>query len=360
MTAPDRDPPFPTMVIGSLPRPLWVQDVIADRIAGRLSAPGADGLLDAGVRSAVLMQERAGLDYLSDGEYRRENYTRVFADKVGGFRREKAWRGPLMLHAFVVEELERRGPIVSDEAEFLRRNTGRGIIVPLPSPCAVGDLLWHPQHSADAYPVREDFVRACAPILREEILALSRAGVDAVQLDEPLLPRLADPETYGLEPDPASLQAAVELSVETIGEVAKGLDGIFFSVHLCHAHGERNRVIPQARDLIMEAVRRMPADRFAMEFNSPVARQLQPLKEFPDDKLLGLGVIAPGRPEVETPETVVRRVEAAMRFVDRERISLNPDCGFATTAGNGANFDRAFLKLSAMCRAARLLRDRYR
>ena len=360
MTAPPLDTLFPTMVIGSLPRPRWVQDVIADRIAGRLSAPEADKLLDAAVRSSVLMQERAGLDYLSDGECRRENYTRVFADKVGGFRREKVRRGPLMLHAFVVEELQPRGPIVSDEAEFLRGSTDRRIIVPLPSPCAVGDLLWHPQHSAEAYPSKEGFVRACAPVLRDEILALSRAGVDAVQLDEPLLPRLADPETYGLEADLASLQAAVELSVETIGEVAKGLDGVFLSVHLCHAHGERNRVIPQARDLIMDAVRRMPADRFAMEFNSPVARQLQPLEGFPEDKLLGLGVIAPGSPEVETPETVVGRVEAAMRFVDKERITLNPDCGFATTAGNGANLDRSFLKLSAMCRGAQLLRDRYR
>ena len=360
MTAPDQDTLFPTMVVGSLPRPRWVQDVIADRIAGGLSGPEADRLLDTAVRSAVLMQERAGLDYLSDGECRRENYTRVFADKVDGFRREKARRGPLLLHAFAVDELRPRGPIVSDEAEFLRRQTGRRVIVALPAPCTVADLLWHPRHSAEAYPTREGFVRACVPILRDEILALSRAGVDAVQLDEPLLPRLADPETYGLEADLASLQQAAELSVETIGEVAKGLDGIFLSVHLCHAHGEQHRVMPQARDLIMDAVRRMPVDRFAMEFNSPVARQLQSLEGFPDDKLLGLGVIAPGSPEVETPETVVHRVEAAMRFVDKERLTLNPDCGFATTAGNGANFDRAFLKLSAMCRGARLLRDRYR
>ena len=118
--------------------------------------------------------------------------------------------------------------------------------------------------------------------------------------------------------------------------------------------------MPQARDLIME--------RGAENAGGPVRDGVQQpgcpaaavaSREFPDDKLLGLGVIAPGSPEVETPETVVHRVEAAMRFVDKERLTLNPDCGFATTAGNGANFDRAFLKLSAMCRAARLLRDRY-
>ena len=50
-------------------------------------------------------------------------------------------------------------------------------------------------------------------------------------------------------------------------------------------------------------------------------------------------------------------VEAAMQFVGKERLTVNPDCGFATTARNGANLDRAFLKLSAMCKGARLLRE---
>ena len=357
MTAPCEDTLFPTMVVGSLPRPRWVQDVITDRIAGRLSGPEADELLDSAALSAILMQEAAGLDYISDGEYRRENYTRVFADKVGGFRREEARRGPLLLHAFVVDELQRHGPIVSDEAEFLRRHTDRKVIVTLPAPCTIGDLLWHPQHSAEAYPTRESFARACVPILRDEILALSQIGVDAVQLDEPLLPRLAHPETYDLDANLASVEGAVELSVQTINDVTEGLDGIFTSVHLCHAHGGQDRVIPYACDLIMGAVRRMRADRFAMEFNSPVAQKLQSLEDFPDDKLLGLGVIAPGSREVETPEIVVQLVEAAMQFVGMERLTVNPDCGFATTARNGANLDRAFLKLSAMCKGARLLRE---
>ena len=357
MSVPCQDTLFTTMVVGSLPRPRWVQGVIADRLAGRLSEPEADEFLDAAVVSAILMQERAGLDYISDGEYRRENYTRVFADRVGGFRREQARRGPLLLHAFVVDELQPRGPIVSHEAEFLRRHTDRKIIVALPAPCTIGDLLWHPQHSAPVYPTRESFVRACVPILRDEIRVLSQLGVDAIQLDEPLLPRLAHPETYGLEADRASLEGAVALSAQTINEVTTGFGDIFTSVHLCHAHGARDAAIPHARDLIMGGVRSMRADRFAMEFNSPLAQALQSLEGFPEDKLLGLGVIAPGDHQVETPEIVVQRVEAAMQFVGKERLTLNPDCGFATTASNGANLDRAFLKLSAMCEGARRLRD---
>jgi 5-methyltetrahydropteroyltriglutamate--homocysteine methyltransferase len=103
----------------------------------------------------------------------------------------------------------------------------------------------------------------------------------------------------------------------------------------------------------------MQADRFAMEFNSPAARTLQSVKEFPPDKLLGLGVIDPGSREMETPELVVQRAERAMRFVEKERLTLNPDCGFAVTANNLRSLDEVYLRLSTMCRGAQLLRDAY-
>jgi 5-methyltetrahydropteroyltriglutamate--homocysteine methyltransferase len=304
------------------------------------------------------MQERAGLDYISDGEWRRENYARVFADSVGGFRRQQVQRGSLTLHAFVVDKLQPRGPIVSTAAEFLRRHTDRKTIVALPSPCTVGDLMWHPIHSAAAYPTREAFVRACVPILRHEVIALAGLGVDAVQLDEPLLPRLTDPQTYGYF-NLADLQAAAALSVETINGVAEGLEEVYISVHLCHAHGEQYHVTPGTGALIMDAVKRMRVDRFAMEFNSPIAKQLQPLKAFPPDARLGLGVINPHSSEVETPETVVQRAERALQFVEKERLTLNPDCGFATTATSPRKLDDVYLKLAAMCQGARLLRDAY-
>ena len=107
-----------------------------------------------------------------------------------------------------------------------------GSSFPCLPPCAVGDLLWHPRHSADAYPVREDFVRRLrtgSP--RGDPRAIPGRRRRRFSSTSRCCPASPTPETYGLEPDLASLQAAVELSVETIGEVAKGLDGIFFSVH---------------------------------------------------------------------------------------------------------------------------------
>ena len=340
------------MVVGSLPRPPAVMDVIARRSRGLLSDAEADLLLDDSIIEAIQLQERAGLDYISDGEWRRENYARVFADKVDGFSRESAQRGPLQMRAVAVDKITARGPIVCPEAEFLRRHTQRKIVVAMPSPCTVADLTWHPERSAAAYATRDAFVEACIPIIREELISLCALGVDAVQLDDPLLSRLANPALYAL--DPAALDAVVERSIESVNAVVEGLDDAFVSVHLCHGH--ENEVTPATQNLMGRAVQGMRVDRLAMEFNSPVARQLQSLEDFPSDKILGLGVIHPSTSDVETPELVVERVRTALPFVPRERVILNPDCGFSCTASSDSELDTVFRKLSALCGGARLLR----
>ena len=106
MARPTDDTLFPTFVVGSLPRPRWVQDVIEDRLSESITDNKADLLLDDAVPMAIRLQERAGIDYVSDGEWRRENYARVFADSVSGFERRQVQRGRLTLQAFVVAKLD--------------------------------------------------------------------------------------------------------------------------------------------------------------------------------------------------------------------------------------------------------------
>jgi 5-methyltetrahydropteroyltriglutamate--homocysteine methyltransferase len=134
---------------------------------------------------------------------------------------------------------------------------------------------------------------------------------------------------------------------------------VFISVHLCHAHSNRRHVTKGPYDAIIGALAQMNVQRFAMEFATPDAGGIGVLKDFPEDKVLGLGVIDHTDVQVETPNVVVDRVERAMEFVPKERITLNPDCGFAPSSGNPMDLDEAYLKLRAMCQGARLLRERY-
>jgi 5-methyltetrahydropteroyltriglutamate--homocysteine methyltransferase len=355
---------FPTFVVGSLPRPQWVRDVIEDRKQGVLSRDAADRLLDAAVRSAITLQERAGLDYVSDGEWRRESYVKVFADAVEGFVYDAHIEpgvepASAIPYPAVVSRLKARRPIAAGEARFLKKHTAAKVMVAIPSPYTIGRRMWVAQHSSPAYPTREAFMEACIPIVRREVLRLVKLGVDAIQLDDPWLALLVDPD-YRRRESITDIDHEKEMSVKCVNGVTEGIVGVLFSVHLCHAHFNRKHSTKGPYDAIMDALGPMNVHRFAMEFATPDAGGIGVLTRFPKDKMLGLGVIDHTDKNVETPEQVVARVEAALEMLPTGRISLNPDCGFSPSSINPMDLDEAYLKLRAMCRGATLLREKYR
>ena len=83
------------------------------------------------------------------------------------------------------------------------------------------------------------------------------------------------------------------------------------------------------------------------------------LKEIPEDSLIGLGAVECRFEHIDTPEEIVTRVEEAMKYVDAERPSLNPDCGFAPGMRSGPPLEEAYLKLKNQAQAARRLREMY-
>ena len=354
---------FPTFVVGSLPRPQWVRDLIEDRKAGRIDDLAFNRLLDDAIPSAVRMQERAGLDYISDGEWRRESYVKVFTQAVEGFTEDLLPSGGAapftqLRYPAVTEALAVTSPIATDEAEFLRTRTDSKIIVAVPSPYTIGRRMWSPEHSTRAYPTREEFIEACVPIVRDELQRLDAIGVDVLQLDDPWLGLLVDPD-YRVNESITNVDHEIELSVNSVNAVVDGLDVAPVSVHICHAHFNREHSTQGPYDLIIDALGEMNVDRLAMEFATPDAGGIEVLKDFPSDKHLGLGVIDHTDRHVETPQEVTARAEAAMEYVPKERLTLNPDCGFSPSSSNPMDLDEAYLKLSAMSKAAIILRERY-
>ena len=128
---------FPTTVIGSLPRSAWVRELILDRKDGKISEEETDRLLNPAIESALRLQERAGLEEVTDGEWRRESYVKVFADRVRGFRADLNPSGGLPYPA-VVEPIEHYRPLVVDEIRYIRGRTRRRIKATLPAPYIIG------------------------------------------------------------------------------------------------------------------------------------------------------------------------------------------------------------------------------
>lgn len=380
---------FPTIPVGSLPRPQWVRELVAERKAGRVSDSEADRLLDDAVPLAIRLQERAGLTVVSDGEWRRTHYATVFAECVDGFKpglvpnagariAERRAAPARTGDPGVVSTIERKRPIAAREAEFLRKHTSQPIIVALPSPYTLAWRMWSAQHSASAYPTRESFMDAIIPIIRAEVLELVQLGVDAIQIDNPWPPIIIDPNLEeSTSPMPTEWASAsddaaedlvreAELCVKCVNGVTEGIDDVFLNLHVCHTRGHTTR---ESYGVIIRVLDQMHIDRFALEFATPEAGVTDALKDFPENKILGLGVIHPFDANVETPEQVADIAERAIEYVPKERISLNPNCGFAPGAGSGrrrttgtnipVDLDGAYLKLQAMSQGAELLRQRH-
>ena len=258
----------------------------------------------------------------------------------------------------VVDKIATRDPgFVASEIRFLKSITQRKIKATLPAPALLGERMWDPTRSSGAYPTREEFVQACVPVLRNELELIRDAGADIVQIDDPHLCLFVDPEVRGNYKD---ADKAADFAVDMVNQVVDGVDGVRLAVHLCRRAGARAR--NEARfaggyDAIIHQLNRLRVHHLTMEFTSPDSGDMQIFKKLREDFEIGLGCVSVTPGEIDSPECIVERVRKALKFVAPERITLNPDCGFAPGSGASVSMDEVFQKIQNEVTAARILRQ---
>jgi 5-methyltetrahydropteroyltriglutamate--homocysteine methyltransferase len=348
-------PLFPASVVGSIPRPLHVRELIA-----KPSWDESDEhAMDAAIRYAVSMQEFAGLDVVTDGEWRRRSYIGVIAELAHGFTLEvnpadgRPW-------TVVTDKLAPKEPgFIASEATFLKGVARAATKITLPAPGLLGERLWDATRSKGAYPKREDFVRDCVAPLRREIELIREIGIDIVQIDDPHLCLFVDPMVRSDYDDP---DRAADFAVDMTNALVDGFTGIKFAVHLCRRAGARVRGEKHHAGTygpILAQLNRLNVQHLTMEFTAAGADDLESLGRLREDFELGLGVVDVTPGANEDVHRIVERVERALQRVDRTRITLNPDCGFAPGSAAKVDVDEVFLKLRAEAEAARVLRERH-
>lgn len=345
---------FPTSVIGSLPRPDYVRELIADD--GAIDPDDYQRWMQAAIRSAVAMQESAGLDVISDGEWSRKSYIGVIAELAHGFELSinpadgRPW-------TVVVDRLAPRKPgFIAQEVAFLKQLTQRQIKATLPAPALLGERMWDPEKSARAYPNREDFVADCVPILRREIELLQQEGVSIIQVDDPHLCLFVDPAVRAKYEDP---DRAADFAVDMDNQVVAGFGNLRLAVHLCRRAGARARGEAQHQggyDPIMSQLKRLDVGHITMEFTTPGSGEMSVFRELPEHVEIGLGCVSCLPGEIDSVETIVSRVKEALKYVDASRITLNPECGFAPGSAAKVSIDEVYTKLKNEVAAAHQLR----
>ena len=377
---------FPVTVVGSWPRPTWLLQALRKRQSGELSFEQFNTLANDAVLEALRYQEEAGVDVVTDGEQRRDNFYSFVVEKLEGVKLmtlshlldfikdrasfEETLRA-LDVPAFAmkspvaVDKIRPKARLAVDEVEFVKSHTDKKVKVPLPGPYMLTRSSWFPGLSDTAYPTLEDLGKDVSKILHDEILALKEAGADFIQLDEPVLSQVV----HGAEGAETFMCAALatrkdpteELSyaLELVNQTLKGVSGVKLGVHVCRGNWSRKEDVLLKGNYgpLLPYLTEMKVDQLVLEFATPRAGELKVFKEYGDEKELGLGVVNPRSSEVESPDLVVSRVREATQFFDPSRIYLNPDCGFGTFAERPVNdAQTAFAKLKSISQAAQRLR----
>lgn len=341
---------FPTSVVGSLPRPLWIQDYIST---------GGDPFgqpLDKAVAFVVALQEQIGLDIVTDGEWRRKSYIGPISAITESFAEHEP-KGQPWRYAVTQPITHKHPGFFAREAAFLRAQTNKKIKICVPSPYLIGRRCWDEKESSFIYPNRRSFIDEIIPILRDELRLLRDAGADIIQIDDPHICLLADSETRSQFPDP---EAELRYACQTVNAVLDGLTGVYTALHLCRRNRGRQGWVGQGGyEPIISALSQIQVDEFVMEYTLPVVGDMSALKYLPTRFRIGLGCVDCRFEHIDTPGEIVGRVEKALTFVAPERLTLNPDCGFAPGSERVMSLDEPYLKLKNEVAAAQILRKKY-
>ena len=356
--------PLSVMGIGSWPRPGWMLRAMHDRLEGRLSDEEFRATADDAVRLSVDAQIRAGVDVLTDGEQRRDNYASfvgglldncqliplsdltAMVDDAEKFQRELgALDVPAgeVRHPVVYGRLGRSRSLAVHEIEFARMCSDRPVKVALPGPYLLTRTMWLDCLTERPYETRDELAADVVRVLREEAHFLLASGAALVQFDEPVLTEVVhgnhgDGRTFmcgalseRLEPD-----AELDFAVGLLNEVVRGLPQERLGLHVCRGNWtpDESAALSGGYGPLVDVLKRVEVGTLFLELATPRAGDVEVLSALPDDRRIGVGVVNPKTAEVEPMEVVRQRISRAIDLFGRERVLLTPDCGFATYADN--------------------------
>jgi 5-methyltetrahydropteroyltriglutamate--homocysteine methyltransferase len=355
-------PPFRADHVGSLLRPAALKKARAE------NSPQLGKIEDDCIREAVRMQEAAGLQAVTDGEFRRAFW---HVDFLTGFDGIVATQGQyaLKFHGedgaesetrsmmVVNKKVRRTRPIMLEPFKFLKSATTKTAKLCIPAPTYLHMRGGRKVVDAKAYPDMEEFWSDIARAYREEIRDLAAAGCTYLQIDDVSFACLCDEgiraQVKRDGEDPAKLPSKYAAVINSFLENLPG--NLAVTMHTCRGNHASMWMASGGYDAVAEAVfGETQVDGFFLEYDTGRAGGFEPLRFVPRGKKVVLGLISTKRKELEDKDRLKRRIDAASKFVPLENLCLSPQCGFASSeVGNRLGEDDQRRKLELVVEVAR-------
>jgi 5-methyltetrahydropteroyltriglutamate--homocysteine methyltransferase len=356
-------PPFRADHVGSLLRPLALKEARARHAAGDLDAAGLRAVEDREIERVIKRQEEAGLESVTDGEFRRSWWHLDFLRGFDGIVKHALDTGV----AFSGVATRREGVRVAGKIrfsghpmlahfEFVEARTGRTPKLTIPAPSALYGRPARLSVDQDAYPDLDEMFQDLGRAYREAVSAFANAGCRYLQLDEVFLAMLCDP-AYRAQmtergDDPEKL---AELYADLINtSVQHAPSEMTVTMHLCRGNYKSTFMGTGGYDAVQEILfGKINVHGYFMEYDDERSGGFEPLRFLPKGKTVALGLMTTKRGELESKDMLRRRIDEAAKFAPLEQLAVSAQCGFASTEeGNALTEDEQWAKLGRLVEVA--------
>ena len=342
-----------TTHVGSLIRPQILRD-LAPAGQDPTDPDEYNAQLRQSTAAVVKKQAEIGIDIVSDGEFGKASWSAYILKRISGFevrpdqRREVTWLGRdrERFHDAIAKELPRLvtgvpteacvGPIAYQDYAGIQRAIDnfqaalKGVAVEEAFLTAVAPASTAYDGVNEYYSNEKDYIYAIADALREEYLAIHKAGL-LLQVDDAVLANMYDELVRN---SPERYREWANLRVEALNHALAGIPEDRIRYHVCFGSWHVPHVADAPLEEIVELILKVRAGAYSIEAanvrHEHEWRVWETVK-LPKGKCLIPGVITHHTITVEHPRLVADRIVRFARLVGRENVIAGSDCGFAQT-----------------------------
>ena len=359
-------PPFRADQVGSLLRPPELKQAREQFKSGRISRDALTAVEDSSIKKAVALQEAAGLQAVTDGEFRRAFW---HVDFLTGFDGIVATQGQyaLKFHGeggaesetrsmmVVNGKVKRSKPVMVEPFAFLKKHTRKTAKLCIPAPTYMHMRGGRKVVNEKAYPDVEEFWSDIILAYQQEIADLAKAGLEYLQIDDVSFATLCDEgiraQVRRDGEDPDKLPFLYSKIISSL--VAKKPAGMGVTMHTCRGNHASMWMAEGGYDAVAEGIFQTAVDGFFLEYDTARAGGFEPLRFVPKGRKVVLGLISTKTPVLEKKDALKRRIEEASKYVPLENLCLSPQCGFASSeVGNKLSEDDQKRKLELAVQVA--------
>ncbi|KAM0751407.1 cobalamin-independent methionine synthase [Meredithblackwellia eburnea MCA 4105] len=308
-------PAFPTTTIGSFPQTKEIRVARAKLGKGEITEADYDKFIENEIKSVVDIQEEIGLDVLVHGEPERNDMVQYFGERLTGFVfTENAWvqsygsryvRPPI-----VVSDVSRPEAMTVRWSSYAQSLSKRPVKGMLTGPVTI--LNWSFPR-ADV--TKEIQSRQLALALRDEVIDLEKAGIFAIQVDEPAI-------REGLPLRQVDWDGYLTWAVDSFRLATAGVkDSTQTHSHFCYSDF----------NAIFAHIIALDADVISIEASKSDLKLLEVFKTHNYPNAIGPGLYDIHSPRVPSAEEMQNKIADLLKAIPQAKdIVVNPDCGLKT------------------------------